>query len=242
MKKCEFREIGDLTVHEIEHAEKTLIKIVQAKFFPSEDLFPNMNIIMDEEATWWGGWWEKLVHVLKELLRRTLGNAIRTTEELQTGLCDCEFVINSRPLTYLSENSDGLVSLSPAMFLVKNRNLDAPDIDYRDTVNPCKRVRYRQKLLNDLRHRFRKKYLGLLIQNKNKKAPLSEPRLRKIVLIGDDIKKWMHWPLAKVIRLIPGKDGKIRTVELKTGTGTMLRPIQRVYSLEVQSIETPYDP
>ncbi|GFW83866.1 integrase catalytic domain-containing protein [Trichonephila clavipes] len=169
-------------------------------------------------AAWWGGWWERLVRVLKELLRRTLGNAILTTEELQTVLCDCESVINSRPLTYLSENSDDLVPLSPAMFLVENRNLDVPDIDYRDTVNLCKRVRYRQTLLNDLRHRFRKEYLGLLIQNKNKKGPLSEERLGEIVLIGDDIKKRMYWPLAKVIRLIPGKDGKIRTVELKTCT------------------------
>ncbi|GFW74113.1 integrase catalytic domain-containing protein [Trichonephila clavipes] len=193
-------------------------------------------------AAWWGGWWERLVRVLKELLRRTLGNAILTTEELQTVLCDCESVINSRPLTYLSENSDDLVPLFPAMFLVENRNLDVPDIDYRDTVNLRKRVRYRQKLLNDLRHRFRKEYLGLLIQNKNKKGPLSEVRLGEIVLIGDDIKKRMHWPLAKVIWLIPGKDGKIRTVELKTRTGTMLRPIQRVYPLEVQSTETLNDP
>ncbi|GFY11773.1 putative RNA-directed DNA polymerase from transposon X-element [Trichonephila clavipes] len=193
-------------------------------------------------AAWWGGWWERLVRVLKELLRMTLGNAILTTEELQTVLCDCESVINSRPLTYLSENSEDLVPLSPAMFLVENRNLDVPDIDYRDTVNLRKRVRYRQKLLNDLRHRFRKEYLGLLIQNKNKKGPLSEVRLGEIVLIGDDIKKRMHWPLAKVIRLIPGKDGKIRTVELKTRTGTLLRPIQRVYPLEVQSTETPNDP
>ncbi|GFX84171.1 integrase catalytic domain-containing protein [Trichonephila clavipes] len=193
-------------------------------------------------AAWWGGWWERLVRVLKELLRRTLGNAILTTEELQTVLCDCESVINSSPLTYLSENSDDLVPLSPAMFLVENRNLDVPDIDYRNTVNLRKRVRYRQKLLNDLRHRFRKEYLGLLIQNKNKKGPLSEVRLGEIVLIGDDIKKRMHGPLAKVFRLIPGKDGKIRTVELKTRTGTMLRPIQRVYPLEVQSTETPNDP
>ncbi|GFT76163.1 integrase catalytic domain-containing protein [Trichonephila clavipes] len=163
-------------------------------------------------AAWRGGWWERLVRVLKELLRRTLGNAILTTEELQTVLCDCESVSNSRPLTYLSENSDDLVPLSPAMFLVENRNLDVPDIDYRDTVNLRKR------------------------------GPLSEVRLGEIVLIGDDIKKRMHWPLAKVIRLIPGKDGKIRTVELKTRTGKMLRPIQRVYPLEVQSTETPNDP
>ncbi|GFY74103.1 integrase catalytic domain-containing protein [Trichonephila inaurata madagascariensis] len=187
-KKREFREIGDLTVHEIEHAEKTLIKIVQAKFFPSEDSFPNMNVITDEEAAWWGGWWERLVRVLKTLLRKTLGNAVLTAEELQSVLCDCESVVNSRPLSCLSEDSDDLVSLSPAMFLEENRNLDVPDIDYQDTVNLRKSVRYRQKLLNDLRHRFKKEYLGFLIQNKNKKGPLSELRMGEIVLIGDDIK------------------------------------------------------
>ncbi|GFU27671.1 integrase catalytic domain-containing protein [Trichonephila clavipes] len=262
LEKWEFREIGDLTIHEIEHAEKTLIKIVKLSFFPSENSFPNMNVITDEESIkrvktritersdhpefiyllflpgecllpngslntitdkivmlelkfcssepvslpgdrvvldaavfetfycqegrplviysdngtnfrgahgelngidWekvlklatiqriiWkfnpptAGWWERLVPVLKELLRRTLGNAILTTEELQTVLCDCESVINSRPLTYLSENSDDLVPLSPAMFLVENRSLVVPDIDNRDTVNLRKRVRYRQ--------------------------------------------------------------------------------------------------
>ncbi|PRD26043.1 UNVERIFIED_CONTAM: hypothetical protein NCL1_39174 [Trichonephila clavipes] len=50
LKKREFREIGDLTAHEIEHVEKTLIEIVQAKFFSSEDSLPNMNVIMDEEV------------------------------------------------------------------------------------------------------------------------------------------------------------------------------------------------
>ncbi|GFU74433.1 integrase catalytic domain-containing protein [Trichonephila clavipes] len=50
-KKREFRENGDLTVHEIEHAEKTRIKIiVQANFFHSEDSFPSMNVITDEEG------------------------------------------------------------------------------------------------------------------------------------------------------------------------------------------------
>ncbi|KFM73305.1 hypothetical protein X975_15135, partial [Stegodyphus mimosarum] len=44
----------------------------------------------------------------------------------------------------------------------------------------------------------------------------------------------MHWRLARVIRLIPGKDGKVRTVELKTQAGVLLRPIQRVFPLEVQ--------
>ncbi|GFY32812.1 RNase H domain-containing protein [Trichonephila clavipes] len=126
--------------------------------------------------------------------------------------CNLNYSGVVRPLTYLSENSDDLVPLSPAMFLMENRNLDVNDIDYRDTVNLRK---------SDL---------------------LTELRLGEIILIGDDIRKRMHRPLAKVIRLIPGKDGKIRTVELKTRNGTMLRPIQRACPLELHSTETPDDP
>ncbi|GFV82585.1 uncharacterized protein TNCV_2976941 [Trichonephila clavipes] len=50
-------------------------------------------------------------------------------------------------------------------------------------------------------------------------------------------KKRLFWALAKIIELIPGRDGKIRTVRLKTQHGKMLRPIQRIYPLEIRSNE-----
>ncbi|GFW09337.1 putative RNA-directed DNA polymerase from transposon X-element [Trichonephila clavipes] len=352
-KKRKFREIGDLTIQEIEHAEKTLIKIVQAKFFPSENSFPNMNVITDEEGikrvktriTERSDHPEFIYPIIlpgeclftQRLIEYYHRQNCHAGTQILLGILRERFWIvrsrrvvrkivscirckrykckspNSEPVslpgdhvndaavfevvgvdlagplyvkggqkswivlftcaTYRAVHLELTSSLSTDVFLLSLRRFiarrgrprviysdngtnfrgahgelsgidwekDVPDIDYRDTVNLRKRVRYRQKLLNDLRHRFRKEYLGLLIQNKNKKDPLSEVRLGEIVLIGDDIKKRMHRPLAKVIRLIPGKDGKIRTVELKTRTGTMLRPIQRVYPLEVQSTETPND-
>ena len=51
-------------------------------------------------APWWGGWWERLIRVIKQLLR-TLGRACLTYQELATVLCDCEAVVNARPLTYV---------------------------------------------------------------------------------------------------------------------------------------------
>uniref|UniRef100_A0A5S6QML0 Integrase catalytic domain-containing protein n=1 Tax=Trichuris muris TaxID=70415 RepID=A0A5S6QML0_TRIMR len=68
-------------------------------------------------AAWWGGWWERLIRMLKELLRRTLGNTLLTYEELFTVLCDCEAVMNSRPLTYVSDGVADLEPLTPSMFL-----------------------------------------------------------------------------------------------------------------------------
>ncbi|GFX72941.1 TBC1 domain family member 1 [Trichonephila clavipes] len=43
--------------------------------------------------------------------------------------------------------------------------------------------------------------------------------------------------MARIIELIPGQDGKIRIVKLKTQHGTVLRPVQRVYPLEIHANE-----
>ncbi|GFV15054.1 DUF5641 domain-containing protein [Trichonephila clavipes] len=43
--------------------------------------------------------------------------------------------------------------------------------------------------------------------------------------------------MAKIVELIPGRDGKIRTVKLKTQHGTVLRPMQSVYPLEILANE-----
>ncbi|GFU27995.1 DUF5641 domain-containing protein [Nephila pilipes] len=88
-------------------------------------------------------------------------------------------------------------------------------------------------------NRFSKwnEYLGQLVQKHNEKQSRN-PRIGEIVLIEDDNKKRLFWPLAKVIGLIPGCDGKICAVKLKKQHGTVLRPIKRVYSLEIYSKES----
>jgi len=45
------------------------------------------------------------------------------------------------------------------------------------------------------------------------------------------------WPLAVVEELIPGRDGEVRLVKLRTASGVLLRPIQRVYPLEMHEEE-----
>ncbi|GFR09480.1 DUF5641 domain-containing protein [Trichonephila clavata] len=43
--------------------------------------------------------------------------------------------------------------------------------------------------------------------------------------------------MAKITELIPGRDGEISTVKLKTQYGTVLCPLQRLYPLEIRTNE-----
>lgn len=54
-------------------------------------------------------------------------------------------------------------------------------------------------------------------------------------MIGDDNRKRINWPLAKIEKLIEGRDGVIRVAVLKTKDGILKRPLQRIYPLEICS-------
>ncbi|GFS74291.1 integrase catalytic domain-containing protein [Trichonephila clavipes] len=168
--------------------------------------------------------------------KRTLGRSVLKYDELYTVLCDCESIINCRLLTYVSENPEELIPLTPSMFLISNKNSNIEDIEELNSNSLNKRIKYRSKLLKDLRERFRNEYLSQLIQKHNEKES-RDPHIGEVVLFGDDNKKRLFWALVKIIELIPGRDGKIQTVRLKTQHGKILRPIQRIYPLEIRSNE-----
>ncbi|GFV01299.1 uncharacterized protein TNCV_3375331 [Trichonephila clavipes] len=80
-----------------------------------------------------------------------------------------------------------------------------------------------------------KKYLGQLRQKRPGK-PGHDFKVGDVVMIEEPSKKRVYWPLGKVISLLPGRDGKVRTLKLKCKNSELIRPIQRVYPLEVPFI------
>ncbi|XP_023310053.1 uncharacterized protein LOC108904648 [Anoplophora glabripennis] len=182
-------------------------------------------------AAWWGGFWERLVGVLKQLLRKMLGRSSLDYESLATVLCDCESVINSRPLTCPSSDANELVPLTPVMFLRDQVPGDVPDCDAVDQQSLSRKVLHRQKLLEDLRRKFRNEYLGQL-KWWSKRNKESQVKVGEVVFVSNDKDKRANWPLGRVIELLPGNDGRVRLVKVLTERGQFLRPIQRLYPLE----------
>jgi hypothetical protein len=185
-------------------------------------------------APWWGGWWERLIRVMKDLLKRILGSVRVNFEELTTILCEVEAVMNGRPLTFITEDQDDLVPLTPSMFLQDVTEYETPGFDCPGGDELRKRIRFRNKLKLELRARFRREYLSLLVQRG--KDPKSPPiQVGDVVLVGADNKRRLEWPLARVVELLPGTGGHVRAANVKTAHGVMLRPIRRLFPLEVSS-------
>lgn len=80
-------------------------------------------------APWCRGFWERLIRLLKSILRRVLGRAC-LNDEMATVLCDAESLINYRPLTYLSED---LSALTPSTFLQEFKDIGVPNLDLIDS-------------------------------------------------------------------------------------------------------------
>ncbi|UYV63942.1 hypothetical protein LAZ67_2006089 [Cordylochernes scorpioides] len=190
-------------------------------------------IFIPPSAPWWGGWWERLVRLVKDLLRRTLGTKRVNYVQLETLICHVEAIINTRPLTYISETEDDLIPITPQMFI--QNNFGSFDESHElSPDNTRQHFRKLQQIKKELKERFHKEYLAMLVQKGNE----TEGRRflpGEVVLIGRDDQKRIFWPLGRILELYPGKDGRERVARVRTATGEFVRPLKRLFSLELDS-------
>ena len=83
-------------------------------------------------ALHFGGKWEAGVKAVKFHLRRIIGEALLTYEELTTLLVQIEAILNSRPLSALSDDPSDLAALTPGHFLVGSALTAVPEPSLQD--------------------------------------------------------------------------------------------------------------
>ncbi|UYV68054.1 hypothetical protein LAZ67_5002917 [Cordylochernes scorpioides] len=138
-------------------------------------------------AAWWGGWWERLIRSLKDILKRMLGTSTLTYQQLMNLLCHAEAVINGRPVTYVSDDSNDLVTISPSMFLQEQTDVEFPECQIMGPNQTTQKLRYLNNMREELKSRFRKEYLSLLVQRNRR---IYNPKLQAgdVVFVGMDKK------------------------------------------------------
>lgn len=166
-----------------------------------------------------------------------LGRSKLSYIQLATCLCEVEAVINSRPLTFVTEDQGDLIHthtpLTPAKILGEAAEIvGCPEEAALNIATLRRRYKELTQLREELRSRFRKEYLSLLVQRGSGKRHRAF-KVGEVVLIASDNVKRVAWLMAVILELFPGRDGHERVARLRTSNGVYTRPIQRLYPLEI---------
>ena len=178
--------------------------------------------------------WERLVGIVKGLLRRSLGHAVLTWEELVTALTEVEKVINCRPISYLweSANPDGGVPipLCPEQFLLPPRG-DFKEEEERE-LNLSDEFRQRKMWLSSMNDLWRKEYLHQVLGSQGEvwKTRPNPLKVGEVVLVADDREKRLNWKMGVVRQLIIGARRKMSccycTGEVRYADATSSQTVQ----------------
>ena len=204
------------------------------------------------KAPWWGGVFERMVQSTKRCLRKVIGQARFSYDELLTALTEVELVINSRPLSYAA-GEDLEEALTPSHLLVGRRLMSLPDYLCPEPDDPevtpdllTRRARHFNRTIDTFWKRWRGEYLLELRESHryhHGNPDAVRVSVNDVVVIHSDNQPRGFWKLGRVIETLSGPDGEPRGALLQVvGKGRsatrLRRPIQRLYPLEISGTKT----
>ncbi len=190
---------------------------------------------------------------MKRCLKKTIGKAKLSYDELVTAVTEAESILNSRPLSYVS-SEDVEEPLTPAHLLSGRRILSLPerhrenpeDEDFEvdlSTDDLNKRVRYLNDIISHFWRRWRNEYLVELRNAHRSQRKLQEKscvEIGDIVLVHDENHPRSFWRIGRIRDLVTSKEGDgnsrgavVQVISKKGRTTTLRRPLQLFYPLEI---------
>ncbi|XP_039315197.1 uncharacterized protein LOC120359860 [Solenopsis invicta] len=182
-----------------------------------------------------GGIWEAAIKSTKFHLKRIIGEASLKHDELLTLLTQVEAILNSRPLTPLSNDPSDLNALTPAHFLIGCPITAYPEPSLETLpINKLSRWQRVEKLKQHFWRRWVKEYLHTC-QSRTKWNTISKPiKIGQMILLQEDNLPLLCWSLGRIEQIHPGDDGVVRVATVRTPKGVYKRPITRLCVLPVE--------
>ncbi|XP_045023523.1 uncharacterized protein LOC123467803 [Daphnia magna] len=207
-----------------------------------------------KRVPWYGGFWERLVAMAKNVLTKMVGLNKLTLEELQTVVCEIEAVLNDRKLTNIPSEIDGLTPLTPSHLLYGERLTIFPqdiameeeldDPSYGERASFLSKSYFR---IQNVKKSFVRMWNNVYLPSLREHHQRTRGPIKEIIKVGDIVQihnecKRYSWKLAVVENVIRGADGKVRAADVRTANGKTNRPINKLYPLELSEEEEPVVP
>lgn len=196
-----------------------------------------------------GGLWEAAVKSMKYHLRRVIGAHRLTSNDFRTVLCQTSAVMNSRPLSALSNDPDDFHFLTPAHFLIGGPIVQPFGANVAEIPdNRLKHLQHIQKMSQVFWKSWQQDYLHELQQRPKWRKANENLKIGDLVIVRDENIPPTLWKAARVVEVMPGRDGLVRNVRLRmpsTDGGKNIsgkrskaqfleRPIQKLCRLPVE--------
>jgi hypothetical protein len=180
-----------------------------------------------------GGCWERHIRSVRKILKGLCNEQKLTDETLLTLLTQVEGIMNSRPITTVSDDPDCIEPLSPSQLLTLKRPQVQPvDVFVKQDVYARRRWRQVQFLAGLFWQRWQREYLPMLQRRDKWTVPRRNIRLGDVVLLHDSNAPRGTWPLARVLEVFPGSDGLVRSARIKVKDTILVRPVNKMSLLE----------
>ena len=174
-----------------------------------------------------------MVQSAKRALKIVLNNVTVTDDVLCTAMTEVESLLNSRPLTHVSIDVSDPEALTPNHFLLGSACPHVPqDPSKMPSGISAKQWKEVQSLADRFWRRWMKEYVPYLTERRKWLSNRRNIAADDLVLIVDANSARGQWPLARVVRPIPGPDGIVRTAVVKTVRGEYIRPVAKLCLLE----------
>ena len=176
-----------------------------------------------------------MIGLVKTAVRKTIGNACLSFEELKKVFLDVEIALNGRPLSYVEDDAQLPVLTPNSMLFSQPNSLPEREVHYEENLQLRRRAKYLRKCKDAIGNRWTKEYLRGLRERHAVKHKDSSCGVEKgdVCVIKDDNKDRNKWKLGIVEELIAGRDGVVRAVKLRAGKSHLERAVQQLYPLEL---------
>ncbi|XP_033231913.1 uncharacterized protein LOC117182907 [Belonocnema kinseyi] len=189
------------------------------------------NNIYSDNATNFVG-----VKSFKQHLIKTVGNTLLTYDQLETYVVEIAGILNSRPISPLSNDPIDLLPLTPSHFLIGSSLSTIPQANLEKT--PTGRLsawQHVQMLRQHFWRRWHREYLHQLTnRSKWRNNPTDEEiKVGILVLLKEDNLPPLSWKLGRIVEVHPGRDNVIRVVKLRTNSGTYTHAVAQLCPLSI---------
>jgi len=150
-------------------------------------------------------------------------------EALTTMFCLAESVINSRPITVVSDDHRDFEPLTPNHLLLLREDPILPPGEFvRQDVYARRRWRQVQYLADVFWRRWTREYLPLIQLRQKWLQPSKNIAVKDVVILMDDNAPRNVWNIGRVTETYPSSDGLVRTVRVATRSGDLTRPVHKL--------------